>query len=815
MSFKFLLQIFILISLQVQAGTQVLGTVANRDVKNQCAQLATLNPSCPKLSEPLNSAIQVCEVQMQSSLCKNLSKQEPEFAFSLKKCDPQHFCEDELTPLSLSLHSCLQGWLEGTGDGVAQLIESLAKQFAEKNSDIRNCDLDCKRVRAVDLEKYKNLSDQDLDRISALTITLERDEFLYQKRLKILASSVNPLNRKLADSDDQHFLNGVAAWLDRKISRNQCLDAATRAELTCWGAAYIVDPMMVVGVAAKGFRAAKLITMVVAEQKLAKGILNGAKFEAEKVAGVESRTAVVRVLSEENLIGQKLRTLDLPSLPKSMQVAEYKAADGSKYLALERTILLMNGKTVKSIRELPVDPITGAFDANYKTGKEFLDKILKDSDGRSTVMLVDVNNLGDINKNFSGRMLTGDQHLKNEADAISKPSGMKAVLFKYGGDEFINVTSETDPVKVKILMDQIIAESHGPHVREIFDKEKEIRMNQFLESEDLKALQDRIPYLREGISIGASRAGRGEPLEQVVARAEDLAKKMKIEAKEQANISAVKYGGKPSRPNRIPNTRFISKAELPAEGHDALVFPSEIVPLEAVIVSLKEKRVKELFRSGTMTLAQFVDEAGENIIRVEKYIDLGKGQKVKSVREVFLNQRTGLIDVSHPSGQALAVEMAKVAKPIDHLHAIGIDIKNFGPVNYFKELSSAGDKYLVATTKVLETTSAKLGGSALNFKMNGAKFIMTGNIKPSEVENFVRELNNALVNDPGVQKIFSDQKNILQKEFREAGQDYQRQSEILQKIKDLEKISPSFDIRSTSLDSVNSFETIAQRLFNN
>lgn len=228
-----------------------------------------------KTPEPLRTAITSCELIAKSDFCQDLVKREPEFSGSLRRCKPADFCADHMTQEIDSVSACGQGFLEGTGEVFQGVIDT----FANENQAIALCNtsIRCKRELVEGIPKFQNMSDESLHKFSAAALKVEMQNHVYimttQARQNVRWKSLS----ERAEEGERHsqlasrkaqaekvfnasVVTAVKEWLEKKGLRLQCLDARTRAEMICWGLAYIVDPTIVAGAALKGARFAKYVS---------------------------------------------------------------------------------------------------------------------------------------------------------------------------------------------------------------------------------------------------------------------------------------------------------------------------------------------------------------------------------------------------------------------------------------------------------------------------------------------------------------------------------------------------------------------------
>lgn len=305
---------FILIILVLSLGdnTAANGFTQNALVKYYCA---TQDCNTKAMPDAIQLALVACKTKIESQECKSFVTKEPEFAFSLKKCDAKSFCDDELAPVSANWwKSCGQGFLEGTGHGMNEMYEggksaamnlgkatatwwkNTGQRIEAQKAERRSCnDLACKRNLVRDIPRFQNISDKDLDKWSSVALYDEVDKHRYitmtQQRQSVRSKSIGERAEEaelrkmgVTEESSQSLLATAWEWLEKKEANLQCLDANTRIEMRCWGAAYIIDPTMVAGAALKGGKVAGYVAKLAKESAAIKTGAKGAVTAAEQNA---------------------------------------------------------------------------------------------------------------------------------------------------------------------------------------------------------------------------------------------------------------------------------------------------------------------------------------------------------------------------------------------------------------------------------------------------------------------------------------------------------------------------------------------------
>ncbi|HEY1078442.1 MAG TPA: hypothetical protein VGE46_00020, partial [Bdellovibrio sp.] len=183
-----------------------------------------------------------------------------------------------------------------TADYLAQATAQWWENTGKRIEERQNCnDLACKKNLVRDIPKFQNVSDEQLKKWSSAALYAEVDSHRYMMatiarqsvRTKTLGERAEEAERRergLSEESSQSLLSTAWAWLEKKEANLQCLDAATRIEIRCWGAAYIIDPTIVAGAALKGGKIAGYVAKLAQEGALAKNGVKAAVSAAEQNA---------------------------------------------------------------------------------------------------------------------------------------------------------------------------------------------------------------------------------------------------------------------------------------------------------------------------------------------------------------------------------------------------------------------------------------------------------------------------------------------------------------------------------------------------
>lgn len=267
--------LFILLAPQVKAQTALLRNAQTKILCFSHSQKCK-DGALSSLPEPLKLAIASCETVAKSPYCQELVQKEPEFLGHLRRCEPAQFCEDHLFQEIDSLAYCKQGFLEGTGEIFHDVIETFKNgwdNIQARNRFLRECvSLECKRNLIKEVSKFQALSDAELNNYSAAALDVEKNNYIYNHSTlkrhahqnKTPAERAETFERPVrsqTSDDGKSFFYAVMDWLKKKEARLECLDAKTRAEMVCWGAAYILDPLMIGGAVTKSSAIARYLSV--------------------------------------------------------------------------------------------------------------------------------------------------------------------------------------------------------------------------------------------------------------------------------------------------------------------------------------------------------------------------------------------------------------------------------------------------------------------------------------------------------------------------------------------------------------------------
>lgn len=282
--------------------------------------------------QPLQVLATACEAHVKSPVCQEYFKTDAYLATHARSCDVDTMCEESKTQNNLeSLNICLQGYLAGTGeivDAIKTWAENVKIDIEKQSEYISSCNesVDCKRELVTGIPKYETLNDKDLNKFTAAFLLVEKQNAQYMQSVQQRNEHKDTSPMGVAQgppgvgSDRAKEINlrslyhATNKWFEKKQAQLQCLDAATQTEMMCWGAAYIIDPLIVVGVAVKGGKIASAV------QKLAKESASAAKtglretmLKAPTGSGVAAKTGLRESVdnAEARALMQEIKKMDI------------------------------------------------------------------------------------------------------------------------------------------------------------------------------------------------------------------------------------------------------------------------------------------------------------------------------------------------------------------------------------------------------------------------------------------------------------------------------------------------------------------------
>ena len=522
------------------------------------------------------------------------------------------------------------------------------------------------------------------------------------------------------------------------------------------------------------------------------------------------------VAQADAVASKSIAVTTIPNVPSAIKISELQQADGTKKLFYSFPEMLPNGTWVKSTKELPIDPISGGINANFPAGRELFEKIAQEKSGKAYMAFVDVGSLGAVNKTFKAGEEAGDKYLKAVADKIMKNGEGKVTLARLGGDEFGLIIDETDPKKVKALLEKIQADIRldmAGDARQVFRDEKIVRAEEYkaaidkilkekgvVTEADKAAVRARIDELAKiqqpDISIGSTQIGSRDNLPGMLSRAEAQAKAMKTQTALEFGRSAEKYGSS-AAPRSRPNPMYRAPVEAPAPSSswtDLATRPQ--APPSAALRDIASTRKEELKRFGSVNLARYEDEAGRSSYRVERFVtDTATGTRRAVTTEIPTRGNTGMLDGVHPESQRLIME--QVGASTDTMLVMP-KLSSLKYLNYFESGTKAGDDMLEAVSEVLKRN---MRSTDLTFKLNGADFLWSVNkMSAADLAKVEQKLNAELMNNSKVKQILLNEQNAISAKIAEAARARNRDLvfKLNQKLESVKNFKPDLNFRSVS-----------------
>jgi|GEM_PF-5288371 FOG: GGDEF domain len=517
----------------------------------------------------------------------------------------------------------------------------------------------------------------------------------------------------------------------------------------------------------------------------------------------EKRSAATRVISgPDGVITKTAKLKTVNNVPDSIKIVEVKNSENKNVLYFQSREKLTDGTYVKSSREVQLDPLTGAIDANYPAGRELFEKMAQAKAGESYVAFVDVGSLGAVNKTFAGGSAAGDRYIKAVAEKIMAHSDGKITLARLGGDEFGLIIDEADPKKVKAILEAIQKDLRLDLKGEgklVFREEKIKRAEDYRQNpsvENRERIDELAKVQQPDISIGSSQVGRDDDLEVLLNRSEDQAKEMKIATALRFGRSAEKYGST-ATPSSRPRPLYRAEIKEPATSSSWKKASTETKsPSLDSLRDVKLTRKEEVTRFKGTTVARYEDELGNESYRIEKYGRDEKGDLKQVSYEIPVRGNTGMLDGSHPESRQLVMEHFNADKASV---LVMPKLKNLKYINYFQDGSKAGDKILEA---VSQSIKKQMRESDLSFKLGGADFLMSlKGVDPEKLKVIEDRISKEVARSPAVKQVVSAETQALAKKRDEAIQngDLQLAKVLQQKVQEMANFKP--DIRFQSVGS--------------
>lgn len=435
--------------------------------------------------------------------------------------------------------------------------------------------------------------------------------------------------------------------------------------------------------------------------------------------------------------------------------------------------------------ELAMD-FMNVIDANLNSGRELLNAILNNrkADRPTGIFIfIDINNLGWVNNNFTGKTQTGDLYLFKTVDAIQKVIGQDGLVFRLGGDEFGIIVESREPEAVQKIMKELQREIHA-RTHPVFLQETRRRVNEFKEIHQKRKegliteleyqsfymqFKTYTSYSQEGVSMGASYLD-GSSAEIIQNRAEQMATEMKIKIKKAFNFDTSKYTGgvNLSDPENKIQPGFrpeISPIMSLQQYHQ--IFPAVHKPVQARDKTawfssaplIKSQRLQEVFRFGGIGIGEYKNELTAEEYRLEYY---NIEQRITETHLIEMNNNTGFMDARSKSARIVINHfLERVGKSGNSGGSIWISLLNLGKLNYFHKKTATGDQ---ALTLAAQAIKKELTEAHIPFKDHGSDFLVlsTGMTK-EQITEYKNVLEERLNSNILLNKIFLEEIEHIEK----------------------------------------------------
>lgn len=455
--------------------------------------------------------------------------------------------------------------------------------------------------------------------------------------------------------------------------------------------------------------------------------------------------------------------------------------NGSEFKLVKESVVRIRGSDRLKQEEIPLDEILplraatpenvvfdSVINAGLDTGRKFFTDNLRSRAGgepKGVFVFVDVNNLGWVNKNFSGLTETGDAYIRAVAKALVKVADRKGLVFRLGGDEFGLVLDLKDPEQIRTVMLALVKEVKvAAHV--IFRNESLLRAAEFRKtyrlyrdgqisesdySARLAAFKAYVSYSQEGVSIGAARVDGREPA-VIQKKAEAQATEMKVALKKAMHLDVQKYTGENLIYSGPPDVKFEYDIPRFNWGEDGIYFKNGKSYQPAVrpdLPLLLKQREAGVSRFANLNIVRYRSETGESELRAEYF---AKPRDFVS-EKLEINSHTLFLDARSKSSRQVINYFAK--SPMDGRAAVWINLLNLGKLNYFFESTQTGDKAIARVAEVIRATVRK---NDIPFKLAGSEFmLLVDGIEKEHLDRLKIRIEAALNTDPQILNLFDRQ----------------------------------------------------------
>lgn len=248
----------------------------------------------PQIKDYMEKVRLACEVEVQGLKCNELLSTHPEWAPLMRHCDLPSLCRQAEELERDAAMACLRGYknaMVDLGISLKDMTVSLAnfvdeswegfkKNVRHRNDFIRECNksLTCKRDLVKDDHRYRNLSDEQLNKLSASFLYVESQSMkgymasLERSRPPSGPRPVVPSEDNIAISAEQREkLKSLVGMVSDKVkmeyTRYSCYHPLAQQELKCYAIGTVVDPTMVAGYFIKGARATTALGRIAKSEK--------------------------------------------------------------------------------------------------------------------------------------------------------------------------------------------------------------------------------------------------------------------------------------------------------------------------------------------------------------------------------------------------------------------------------------------------------------------------------------------------------------------------------------------------------------------
>ena len=522
-------------------------------------------------------------------------------------------------------------------------------------------------------------------------------------------------------------------------------------------------------------------------------VVNSTRRQDHAPEAIAERRSPVRTWKAIENLGARVISTRYSFMPENMNLSVYR--DGESAHLVAETVVKLNSTYKLQQNHLPIDwilPVSAeniksesVINAGLETGRQFLNKFFftpqqlrqRSQNAAGVYLFVDVNNLGWINKNFSGQKNTGDLYIQSVTRVLQKHAKEKGLIFRLGGDEFALLLEPMTTAELQKLMTDISADVKKD-VHFIFREEsikraeafrivhqdfKNGRISEQQYNEALADFKKYTAYSQEGVSLGASYVD-GRSAEQVQKSAEDMALQMKLAVKMSHQQDVTKYTGQTilfEGPPKLNYVHEVPKLDFTLQTAKAIGLRNVQIPKLPVIEMQRQQVLKRL---GNLNIVKFVSETGESQVFAE-YFDSSSALRATEaqpmrVEKIEISHTTEMIDMRDNFSQKV---LDALLKSEQQKTFIWVNLLNLGKLNYFEHKTLTGDKALKRVAQVIRSV---LRDNDLPFKLAGSEFLIYLNHLDSTQAQQVRtRLQTALSRDAELLSLYADQVKFLQKKL--------------------------------------------------